>query len=183
MVPITDHSPGAGLADPSKGGVDRPQFAAVMSALASGVAIVTVRDGGGLPLGLTTTAVCSVSAEPPLLLVCVDRSSRTLPALLERSHFGVNFVGTPHGELCTLFASKAEDKFAGIAWRAGPHDVPVLEEHAIAWAVCQTQQVQDAGDHVIVVARIDAAKPPGDDADPLLFYRRSYGRLKPLDPA
>jgi flavin reductase (DIM6/NTAB) family NADH-FMN oxidoreductase RutF len=166
----------------SAGGVGRSEFASLMSALAAGVGVVTVRDADGAPRGLTTTAVTSVSAAPPLLLVCLDRSSRTLPALLAGDHFAVNFIGAPHGDVCSLFASKAEDKFAGLEWRPGPEGVPLLPAHAIAWAVCRTRDVHEAGDHVIVVGRIDAAQGPGDDADPLLFYRSAYGRFRPVAP-
>ena len=89
-----------------------------MSAFPTGVAIVTTLEPDGTPRGLTTNAVTSVSAEPPILLVCVDRNSRTLPALLHTKRFVVNFMRSDHVEICQLFASKADDKFA--AWRGRP---------------------------------------------------------------
>ena len=81
-----------------------------------GVAIVTTLEPDGTPRGLTTNAVASVSAAPPILLVAVDRGSRTLPALLHSKRFVVNFMRDDCAELCALFASKADDKFSQVAW-------------------------------------------------------------------
>ena len=97
-----------------------------MSAFPTGVAIVTTLEPDGTPRGLTTNAVSSVSAEPPILLVCVDRESRTLPALLHTKRFVVNFMRDDHAGICELFASKADDKFSQVPWTPGLGGVPVL---------------------------------------------------------
>ena len=99
--------------------VHRTTFFQIMSAFPTGVAIVTTLEPDGTPRGLTTNAVTSVSADPPILLVCVDRDSRTLPALRQSRRFVVNFMRDDHAEICELFASKAEDKFASVAWTPG----------------------------------------------------------------
>ena len=104
--------------------IDREQFFAIMSAFPTGVAIVTTLAEDGTPRGLTTNAVCSVSADPPLLLVCVDRESRTLAALEHSKRFVVNFVADGRHDLARLFASKADDKFAQVSWRPGLHGLP-----------------------------------------------------------
>ena len=92
--------------------VDRSTFFQIMSAFPTGVAIVTTVEEDGTPRGLTTNAVTSVSADPPILLVCVDKDSRTLPALRASRRFVVNFMRDDHAEICALFASKADNKFA-----------------------------------------------------------------------
>src|SRR5437764_15186396 len=114
--------------------VERQTFLEIMASFPSGVAIVTTLDGGDVPRGLTTTAVSSVSAEPPLLLVCVDLTSRTLPALRDGGRFVVNFLREGRSELARLFASKADDKFEGVDWRPTASGMPVLESDALAWA-------------------------------------------------
>src|SRR5207244_7390775 len=91
--------------------VDRQTFFEIMASFPSGVAIVTTLDGDGTPRGLTSTAVSSVSADPPLLLVCVDVESRTLVALRRSRRFVVNFMRQGRGELSRLFASKSDSKF------------------------------------------------------------------------
>src|ERR1051325_4273528 len=116
--------------------VDRESFLEVMASFPSGVTIVTTLDEFGAPHGLTTSAVPSVSAQPPLLLVCVDFTSRTLPALRAGGRFLVNFMRAGTADLCRLFASKAEDKFAEVVWPASASGMPHLHEDAIAWAEC-----------------------------------------------
>jgi flavin reductase (NADH) len=88
-----------------------------MASFPSGVAIVTTSGEGDVPFGLTTTAVSSVSADPPTLLICVDLSARTLSALRAKGRFVVNFMRAGRSDLCLLFASKQEEKFDHVAWR------------------------------------------------------------------
>src|SRR4051795_7408100 len=107
--------------------VDRDTFLRVMSAFPTGVAIVTTLEADGTPRGLTTNAVTSVSADPPILLVCVDRNSRTLPALLHSKRFAVNFMRDDSAEISRTFASKADDKFDRVAWKPGLGGIPLLE--------------------------------------------------------
>ena len=114
--------------------IDRQTFFDVMASFPSGVAIVTTTTGDGTPRGLTTTAVCSVSADPPTVLVSVDLGSRTLDALRERKAFAVNFIGAGRSDLCLLFASKERDKFERVTWESGASGLPLLHEDALAWA-------------------------------------------------
>ena len=145
-----------------------------MSAFPTGVAIVTTLEPDGTPRGLTTNAVTSVSAEPPILLVCVDRNSRTLPALLHTKRFVVNFMRSDHEEICRLFASKADDKFARVAWTPGLGGVPILHEGAVAHAECVTVEELELGDHVVVAGEVAVGSSPADDDVPIVYFRRSY---------
>ena len=126
-----------------------------MSAFPTGVAIVTTLEPDGTPRGLTTNAVTSVSAEPPILIVSVDRSGRTLPALLHAKRFVVDFMRDDCAELCALFASKAEDKFSRVAWTPGLGGVPILHEGAVAHAECSTLDELEVGDHVVVTGLVE----------------------------
>src|SRR5215472_10756173 len=89
----------------------------IMACFPSGVAIVTAHEAGTRPRGLTLSAFCAVSLDPPLVLVCIDKSSNTLPALQASGGFTVNFLAGGREHLAVLYASKAEEKFEGIAWR------------------------------------------------------------------
>lgn len=146
-----------------------------MSAFPTGVAIVTTLDEDGEPKGLTTNAICSVSADPPMLLVCVDKTSRTLAALRHARRFVVNFMSDGCADLCALFASKADDKFAAVAWQPGLGGVPCLVEQALAIAECRTEQELEAGDHLVLTGVVEAGRPPDPERVPILYYRRTYG--------
>ena len=155
--------------------VERETFLEIMASFPSGVTIVTTLDEFGSPRGLTTSAVASVSAEPPLLLVCVDFTSRTLPALRAGGRFLVNFMRAGTADICRLFASKAEDKFAEVEWRASASGMPHLHEDAIAWAECVTVQEVEAGDHVLLLGSVEAGAPAAQGEQPLVYYRRAWG--------
>jgi len=151
-------------------------FVQLMSAFAAGVAVVTALDEDDKPRGLTTTAVTSVSRTPPLLLVCVDTGSRTLPAIRHSGGFVVNFIGSGHAEIALRFASKADDKFGSVRWRAGAGGAPILHEHSHAWADCRVEREIEAGDHVVFIAGIVDGGLADDGIHlPLTYYRRSFG--------
>ena len=154
--------------------VSREQFIAVMSAFPTGVAIVTTLEPDGTPRGLTTNAVTSVSADPPVLLVCVDRSSRTLPALVHTKRFAVHFMRDDCAELCALFASKSDDKFGAVAWTPGVGGVPILHEDALAWAECLTEQELEVGDHVVVTGIVEHGHAPDPERTPIVYFRKAY---------
>ena len=156
--------------------VEPDRYRWVIGHFATGVCVVTV-DGPRGPVGMTANAVCSVSLDPLLLLVCFDRSARTLPIVRETRRFGVNVLSADQEGLARLFASKApeEEKFAGVAHRL--HDgVPVLE-HTLAWVGCELTELVDAGDHVIALGAVQQAEAPDVERAPLLWYRGGFGEL------
>jgi len=155
-------------------GLDKAAFFAVMAAFPTGVTIVTTLDDHGGPRGLTSNAVCSVSADPPLLLVCIDRRSTTLAEIQRRQRFVVNFLGAARGDLSNRFASRHPDRFAGVPWRAAGNGMPWLYQDTIAHAECAVQQAVVAGDHVVVMGAVTGGSPPDRDASPLIYFRRSY---------
>jgi flavin reductase (DIM6/NTAB) family NADH-FMN oxidoreductase RutF len=161
--------------------IDRETFFEIMASFPSGVAVVTTLDEQGLPKGLTTTAVASVSAHPPQLLVCVDLASRTLPALRARRRFVVNFLREGRSDLALHFASKTEEKFEGLKWRPTESGLPVLSGAALAWAECETVEELETGDHVVLFGRVQAGAGPSDEDTPLMYYRRSWGVWAPVE--
>ncbi len=162
--------------------IEGERFRDVMAALAAGVAVVTTLDDTGEPRGLTTTAVTSVSLDPPLVLVCVGRDSRTLPALRSSGRFAVNFVGAPSVALAALFASKDEAKFERAHWRPGRHGSPILEEDAVAWLECRVVSEIEAGDHAVLIAHVEHGESPSDEL-PLMYFQRRYGTWASHDAA
>jgi flavin reductase (DIM6/NTAB) family NADH-FMN oxidoreductase RutF len=91
-----------------------------------------------------------------MLLVCVSHDSTTLPALVRRRRFVVNFLAGDRVSLARRFASDLDDKFAEVEWQpTADHDLPILIDDAVAYAECRTVEEIEAGDHVIVIGLIE----------------------------
>ena len=149
-------------------------FRDAMAGLASGVCVVTTVSDG-VPAGLTTTAVMSVSLDPPLVAVGVGRSSRTLAPLREARRFVVHVLPHDREEVATVFASKAPDKFAGLAVRPGLGGVPVLADDARYAVECETWTELEAGDHVLLVGRVLRVHSAGpDQGRALVHFDRTF---------
>ncbi|MGO9971521.1 MAG: flavin reductase family protein [Solirubrobacteraceae bacterium] len=161
------------------GRVDGTTLQRVMARFASGVAVVTTLDPNQQPRGLTTTALTSVSLTPPLLLVCVDQSSRTLPALQHAQAFAVNVLAAGHARLARHFASKEEEKFAGLAWSPGRDGAPILRDHCVAWVECRTRREIEAGDHLILIGDV-VHGGTANDRESLIYLRRDFGSFTAL---
>ncbi|MBI4259701.1 MAG: flavin reductase family protein [Actinobacteria bacterium] len=156
--------------------IDPDDFREVMAALPGGVTLVTALDADGTPRGLTCTAVCSVSAEPPLLLACLDRGSRTLAAIREAGAFAVNVLGAEGLDLARRFSEPSDDKFEGVAWSPGGSagGAPLIGAGAaLGHAECTVQGLIEAGDHWIVIGLIEAGGTAGR-GPALLYHRRRY---------
>ena len=157
--------------------VDHRRYREVIGSFATGVAIVTAVSPEG-PAGLTTSAVCSLSMDPMLLLVCFDRGSRTLPIVEQAGRFAVNLLRADQDDLARVFASKriAREKFEAVTHTVA-HGVPVLDG-ALAWLACDLHAMYPAGDHTIGIGRITQldADPGGD---PLVYFRGGFGGFEP----
>jgi flavin reductase (DIM6/NTAB) family NADH-FMN oxidoreductase RutF len=141
------------------------------------VAVVTARRPDGHCCGLTANAVTSLSLDPPLVLVCVERSSETHGCILESGHLAVSMLRHDQERLARRFAEyEAGDKFEGVAYRAERTGAPVLED-ALAWLDCRLWRTYEGGDHTIFVAEVLA----GDAREgvPLVYYRSGFGRVTP----
>ncbi|MES1247155.1 MAG: flavin reductase family protein [Actinomycetota bacterium] len=155
--------------------VDVTLFREIMSRLAAGVAIVTSTGADGAPQGLTATSVTSVSAEPPLVLVCVEHGSRTLAAIRSSRRFAVNLVHEAAEATAARFAAAHDDKFERSPWRPGRHGSPLLHEDTLAWAECVVDQEVEAGDHVIVIGRVEHGAVHAESRPPLTHFGRRFG--------
>jgi len=154
--------------------VQPSHFRAVMGHFATGVTVVTAHGPHG-PVGMTANAVCSLSLDPLLLLVCFDNGARTLPVVTEGQRFGVNVLASDQEHLARLFASKADEreKFAAVP-HAVHDDIPVIDG-ALAWVGCTLTRLVPGGDHTIGIGAVTAAEISG--GEPLIWYRGGYRTL------
>ncbi|GAA4118739.1 flavin reductase [Enteractinococcus coprophilus] len=132
----------------------------------TGVTVITAHDEDGKPRGLAANAYCSVSLDPPLILVCVMKSSSTYPSLFRSDHIGINILSTQQRATLDVFASKSKDKFANVDWRPGPHGTPLLEGSAASIEVEVKERFQ-ALTHTIFIGRVQHAEAL--DNDPILY--------------
>jgi flavin reductase (DIM6/NTAB) family NADH-FMN oxidoreductase RutF len=150
------------------------EFRHAVGHFATGVTVVTSIDADGEPVGTTANAVSSLSLDPPLILVCFDRSSLTLDAIRQHGAFVVNVLAAPQQELSSNFARRG----LAAAWddvehRPGPTGSPRLEG-TLAALECTVEHSLPGGDHEIIVGRVRYAETSGDGGAPLLFWRGSY---------
>lgn len=157
--------------------MDPQRFREVIGSFATGVTLVTTRDGEGRPLGLTVNAVSSVSLEPVLVMVCIDRGSGSHDPLLAHKAFGVSVLGTEQEGLARRFAlGERGERFDGVALEEGRTGCPIITG-ALAWLDCRVWKAVEAGDHTVVLGEVlDGGARPGA---PLIYYRGSYRRIGP----
>ncbi len=163
----------AGIASGLDAMVDVNRFRDVMSRLVTGVALVTSRLDGSVH-GLTVNAVSSVSLDPPLVLVCLDRSGNSHDPVIASGAFAVSVLASDQEELAHRFTRGTHrERFAGVEFRDGASGSPVLPD-ALAWLDCAIRAVHPAGDHSIVVGEVLGCG--AGKGDPLVFFRSEYGR-------
>jgi len=149
-------------------------FRRVLGHFATGVTIVTTCDGDGRPAGLTVSAFCSLSLDPPLVLVCVDHKSQSYPALRDAGRFAVNVLRREQEEASRRFASTRLDKFDGVPHTLSALGLPLLDD-ALAHIECATVTQHAEGDHTIFIGRVERALT--FTGEPLLYHRGRYARL------
>jgi flavin reductase (DIM6/NTAB) family NADH-FMN oxidoreductase RutF len=155
--------------------VDPEQFRTVFGHFATGVVVITCTGPGGGG-GMTANAVSSVSLDPLLLLVCFENQARTLPLVRDAGRFAVNILRRGSEDVARAFASKIpEAEKLGTAAHRIEHGAPILDA-ALAWLVCDLDQLIPAGDHTIALGAVTDLGHT-EDQQPLLWYRGAYGAL------
>ena len=152
------------------------RFRSALGAFATGVTIVTTRDGTGADVGLTANSFNSVSLDPPLVLWSLARSARSLPAFLAASHFAVHVLAADQEELSMRFAARGSEKFAGLNLERGAGHIPLLRGCAARFQ-CRTAFRHEAGDHMIFVGEVEEFDR--SDRSELLFHRGRYSLAVP----
>jgi 3-hydroxy-9,10-secoandrosta-1,3,5(10)-triene-9,17-dione monooxygenase reductase component len=163
--------------DPDRAPTERdPElFREVFGRFATGVAVVTSAGPTGAG-GMTANALCSLSLEPLLALVCFDESARTLPIVRDAGRFALNVLSSEQSHLAGVFASKLpeSEKLDGVAHRF-VYGVPIIDG-AISWAACDLRELIAGGDHTIAIGEVVAMGL--GEGEPLIWYggRYSTGR-------
>lgn len=154
--------------------IDQAHYRQVLGHFPTGVTVVAgVSDGK--PVGLAIGSFFSVSIDPPLVGFCVGKTSNSWKAIEPTGSFCVNVLGADQEEVCRVFASKGDDKFATIGWSETESGSPVIND-VLAWIDCDIDEVHDGGDHQIVVGRV-RGMDVGHEGDPLVFFRGGYANL------
>jgi flavin reductase (DIM6/NTAB) family NADH-FMN oxidoreductase RutF len=153
---------------------DAAAYRSAISHFATGVTVVTTRGQDG-PAGMTANAICSVSLDPLLMLVCLEQTARTLTAVRETGRLAVNILSQHQQPLASVFASKAPEpeKFEGVGYDE-VDGVPVLHD-VVAWLTGDLQELLPGGDHLIGVTAVRNVGSPG--GEPLVYYRSGYHSL------
>ncbi|NNC71765.1 MAG: flavin reductase family protein [Sphingomonadaceae bacterium] len=154
---------------------DHRRFRNALGCFGTGVTIVTTLDADGAPVGLTANSFTSVSLDPELLLVCLNRQSKSLPVFEAAETFAVNVLHVEQKELAQLFAMAAADRFRDTIWESGSTGAPIITG-SLASFECSTYAEYDGGDHLIMVGRVVDVRFD-DESDPLLYYRGAYREL------
>jgi flavin reductase (DIM6/NTAB) family NADH-FMN oxidoreductase RutF len=146
----------------------------LMAAFPTGVSVVTATGRDGTSRGMTCTSLCSVSLDPPVLLVCLRRGSPTLQAVVESGLFAVNLLHAQARPTAELFASGAPDRFERVVWQAGEGAAgPHLTHSSHTVADCLVIGAQAVGDHTVVLGKVDVVTPVRNRR-PLLYGLRHY---------
>ena len=158
--------------------VERETFRHVVGHFPSGVAIITAIDEDGARMGVTASAVASLSLDPPMLLVCLNAKLHTQVVVARIGRFGVNVLGEDDGSLAARFASPVADRFAGLGLHTGRAGSPLLDQ-ALAAFDCVVEQQVAGGSHVVFLARVVEAT--AREGTPLTYWRGGYGAFSPAD--
>jgi 3-hydroxy-9,10-secoandrosta-1,3,5(10)-triene-9,17-dione monooxygenase reductase component len=161
----------AAPANPAPPAPDTRAFRDALGRFATGVAFVTATPDGE-PAGLIVNSLASVSLEPPLMSFCPARSSLTWSRMRRARRFAINVLGRQHEQFAIRATPAGADRFAGLRWEPGRHGAPLLTD-ALATLECQIVAEYAAGDHWIVVGRVDDLRI-SPSKDPLVFFAGSF---------
>jgi len=159
--------------------VSNPQwFRKVLGQYPTGVCVITAAGSDGKVSGMAVGSFISVSLSPPLVAFLPDRSSTSWPKIERAGKFCVNVLSAAQVDVCKRFASKAEDKFAGLDYRLSENGSPIING-VVAWIDCDLYSVQEAGDHYVVMGSVCELQVESDEK-PLIFFQSGYGGFSPL---
>ena len=177
MVAVSQHHTEIGneLSSDSSS-IDPRDFRNALGSYATGVTVITAATPDGKQAGLTCNSFASVSLNPPLVLWSLVIYSPSMSIFQNASHFAVNVLGASQQALAMQFATRAEDKFAGLSWEPGLGNAPVLAD-AVATFQCRSADRYYGGDHVIFLGAVEAYAY--NRAEPLLFARGNFGHFVP----
>ena len=153
--------------------IDEARFKLAMSHFASGVTIVTT-EHDGKPYGMTVASFASLSLRPPLVLICIEKSVKSHDVIAASRLFGVSILSEKQADISGRFATRMEEKFAGVATRRGTLGVPLIDG-ALCSIECRVHSQFQGGDHTIFVGEVVESHVA--DGKPLVYFRSGYHNL------
>ena len=156
------------------------EFRLVMGHFATGITVVTTFEGER-PQGITVNALSSVSLDPPLVMVALDRRRFITPMVRRAGRYAVNVLGADQQALSDCFAhapvSPGREDFCGSSWHPGPTALPLIDG-SIATLECTVVETFTAGDHDLFIGEVDSLEQQREGVAPLLYFRRRYLRIE-----
>jgi flavin reductase (DIM6/NTAB) family NADH-FMN oxidoreductase RutF len=153
--------------------IDESQFKLAMSHFASGVTIVTTQHEG-TPYGITVASFASLSLRPPLVVICIEKAAKSHDAIAAAKKFGVSILEEKQAEISGRFASKTDDKFAGVDLKEGRLGIPLIAG-SLCMLECNLRDRFAGGDHSVFVGEVVEAYIGA--GSPLVYYRSSYRHI------
>jgi flavin reductase (DIM6/NTAB) family NADH-FMN oxidoreductase RutF len=157
--------------------VDALDFRNALARFASGVTIVTAKDSNGKPAGFTASAFSSLSLDPPLVLVCLEKKAQSYDTFAATEHVAVSILAAGQGDIAWQFARKDIDKFESVPVETGEVTSLPLIRAATAHLEGRVYERLDGGDHTIIIIEVLRART--EDVPPLLHFNRQMGRFTP----
>jgi 3-hydroxy-9,10-secoandrosta-1,3,5(10)-triene-9,17-dione monooxygenase reductase component len=155
--------------------IDHDAFRAVLGRFASGVTVVTSLNKDGQDEGMTVSAFCSLSLDPPMVLFCVDRGASMYDSLASAPDFIVNILSETQEPLARRFSGTDPNRFDGIGYSRGVSGVAILDD-VLGYLECSRAAAHQGGDHCIYLGKVEAAY--SGEGRPLLYYRGGYAQLE-----
>ena len=140
----------------------------------TGVTIVTSKDKDDNPIGFTANSFTSVSLNPQLILICIDKASFNIQSFSAREHFAVSVLSESQQHISTIFASPETDRFKDISWESKATGSPIIS-NSVAWFDCDTDKIIDGGDHLILIGKV--REFGSNPQTPLVYLRGNYVNL------
>ena len=140
----------------------------------TGVTVVTSKDKDDNPIGFTANSFTSVSLNPQLILICIDKASFNIQSFSAREHFAVSVLSESQQHIATTFASPETDRFKDISWESKATGSPIIS-NSVAWFDCDTDKIIDGGDHLILIGKV--REFGSNPQTPLVYLRGNYVNL------
>ncbi|MDO8606285.1 MAG: flavin reductase family protein [Phaeospirillum sp.] len=158
--------------------LDSRSFRKALGCFASGVTVITaLNPETKAPVGVTVSSFSSLSLDPPLVMFCLGNKTSSIGAFKDFGHFVVNILSETQRDLSIRFASRTENKWAGVAWEQWNSGAPILP-NCLTNLECSLERIVDGGDHQIFIGRVEKIKHQ-EGGSPLIYFRGSYLELGP----